>query len=326
MTEFEILPAPLVDHARLRGGVFTSHAARRFGLHQYAAAIRAGECHRVHQGLYSLEEELDAAGRVWAGLQLAGRGATLGLDAAAWVLGKGPEPEVVDVFCGTRNLKDRGPWRFHTGQPEEKQSTTAVNEAYGRLLLTPSFDRALAQKLAGRSLRLSDRERFLELCTASRAEGRSVFETRFNRDVTLAHGLPLLDWRPLPDGKDHLLAAALFGVDVNVRIDGSLPHRGLQPLHRWSRGELPDDPDAPLVLSWSDVEEDPCLVAGAVARRLRVRAWQGEVLDCSNCTTSTSSFSMMHGEDRRSVAQCPSCGSRLVQLWRMPEVREAVGR
>lgn len=325
MTEFEILPAPLVTHARLRGGVFTSQAARRFGLHQYAPAIRAGECHRLHQGIYSLEKELDAAGRVWAGLQLAGGGAMLGLDAAAWVLGKGPEPDAVDVFCGTRNLKDRGPWRFHTGQPDEKQSSTAVNEAYGRLLLAPNFDQALAQKLAGRSLRLSDRERFLELCTAPRADGRSVFETGFNRHVALAHGLPLLDWRPLPDGKDHLLAAALFGVDVNVRLDGSLPHRGLEPFHRWSPSESPD-PDAPLTLSWADVKEAPCLVAGAVARRLRLRAWQGEVLDCRNCTTSASSFSMMEGEDRRSVTKCPSCGSRLVQLWRMPEVREAVGR
>lgn len=326
MTDYTILPEPLVNHANLRGGVFTSADAGRFGLYEFAGAMAADECFRIRPGLYCLEPELDAAARVWAGLLIAGAGATLGREAAAWVRGQGPEPEVIDVWCGPRSLKDRGPWRFHKGEPADVQSREAVNEAFGKLLVTGSMDTKLAQKLAGRSLRLQDRERFLELCTATTSEGRSVFEATFNRDVMLAHGLPLLDWNPLADSQ-HVVAAGLFGVDVNLHFDGSLPQRNLKPYTSWGRSEYRrDDPDEPQLISWPDVLEAPCLVAGKVARRLRARAWQGEVLDCRKCTTSPSAFSMMREKDRRSLTECPTCGSQLVQLWRMPEHREAVSR
>lgn len=326
MTDYQILPAPLVTHAGLRGRVFTSNDAGRFGIHEFGPALAAEECFRIRPGLYSLEPELDAAGRVWAGLLIAGDGAALGREAAEWVRGQGPEPEVVDVWCGTRNLKDRGPWRFHKGEPEDVQSREAINETFGKLLVSRELDTKLAQKLAGRSLRLADRERFLRLCVDPPSEGRSVFEATFNRDVMLAHGLPLLDWTPLEDSP-HVVAATLFGVDVNLHLNASLPHRNLNPYYSWDRhNRNNDDPDQPQLLSWSDVVEDPCLVAGKVARRLRARAWQGEVLDCRRCTTSPSTFSMMRDDDRRSLTECPTCGSQLVQLWRMPEHREAVSR
>lgn len=328
MTDYKILPAPLVTHAGLRGGVFTTADAHRFGLHEFAAAMDSRECFRLRPGLYSLQPELDAAGRVWAGLKIAGPSATLGLAAAAWVRGQGPEPDVIDVWCGHRTLKNRGPWRFHRGDPDEVQSSEAVNEAFGKLLVAPTVDVPLAQKLAGRALRLQDRERFLELCTTRTAEGRSVFETTFNRDVMLAHGLPLLEWHPLPEGGTHALSATLFGVDVNLHLDASLPHPMLRPAYAWGGPyrDTNDEPDEPQVISWPDVTEDPCLVAGKVARRLRARAWQGEVLDCRKCTVSPSAFSMVRNEDRRSLTQCPTCGSQLVQLWRMAEHRDAVSR
>lgn len=326
MTDYKVLPPPLVTHAGLRGGVFTNSDATRFGLRGFTAALRSGECFRVHPGLYSLHPELDVAGRIWAGLKLGGPAATLGLGAAAWVRGQGPEPDVIDVWCGRRNLKDRGPWRFHSGEPDEVQSCEAVDEAFGRFLLSPTADAGLARKLAGRALRLRDRERFLELCTAPRAEGRSAFETALNRDVLLAHGLPLLEWAPLPDGTQHSVRAALFGVDVNLHFDGSLTGRNLRPSYGWMGRPHHDDPEEPQLFGWPDVLETPCLVAGKIARRLRARAWQGEVLDCRNCTMSPSAFSMMREEDGRSLTECPTCGSQLVQLWRMPEHREAALR
>ncbi|MCC2592210.1 hypothetical protein LKO27_02075 [Tessaracoccus sp. OS52] len=324
-TNYEILPQGLVSHARLRGGVFTSAHAQKFGIQQFSGAIARGECHRQRPGLYSLAAELDTAGKVWAGLLIAGPSAALGLAAAAWVRGQGPEPEFIDVWTGYRKLSDRGPWRFHPGSPEDTQSTDAVNDAFGRLLVSPAPDTSLAQKLAGRALRLQDRERFLWLCEeGSAADGISAFESRLNRDVLLPHGLPFLDWENFPDGKPHDVQALLRGVDVNIRFDGSIPREDNR--HQWLRSlsssEDPADPGKPLVLSWGDVVDLPCRVAGLLARRLRARTWRGELLDCTKCSPQVSMYSRTGHGDERSLTECPSCGSRLVQLWRLPEPRD----
>lgn len=318
MSDYKILPDPLVRFALLRGGVFTNTEAHRFGIHEFAAATAAGECFRVRPGIYSLEAELDAAARVWAGLKLAAPDATLGLGAAAWVRGQGPEPQEVDIWCGSRNLKDRGPWRFHKGDPDEVQSCEAVNEAYGALLVARSPDLGLARRLGSRALRLTDRERFLEMCTTEVSEGRSLFETVFNRDVALAHGLPVLDWEPTAGEPPHLVRATVRGVGVQLGFDGSVVGRFLRRNYGWGRSRVPnEDPDQPQLIAWEDVVDDPCLVAGRVARRLRAAGWQGELLDCRQCTTSPSEFSMMRENDRRSLTECAGCGAQLVQLWRM---------
>lgn len=329
-TKHEILPAGLVEHARRRGGVFTTTVAEgTFGVRGFRDAIERNECHRIRPGLYSLTPELDTNAKVWAGLQMGGSAATLGLAAADWVRGQGPEPEFIDVWVGARNLADRGPWRFHSGIPDDLQSSQAVNEAFGRLLVTRDPDKDLALKLAGRALKLEDRERFLWLCEDGNAtDGQSAFETRLNNEVLLPHGLPILEWESVPDGKPHEVRALLAGMTVGIQFDGSLPRENgylFSPpgYSRFSPNADATDTSAPLVLGWSDIEDRACRTAGSVARRLRAKGWQGELMECKRCAPPKARYGYSdyaeYAEYRNST-ECPSCGSQLVQLWRRPQL------
>lgn len=216
-----------------RGRVFTTALARHHGIpdSRLKLAMREGTCHRQAPGLYSLDREMDASSRIWAGLLIVGPQATLGGEAARFVRGDGAEPAVIDLWTGHRCLTDRGPWRFHRGTSPDvpPQGDDRTDAEFARLATSRRGAATTALERAQRLLSLAQRERFLAVAESDVTPGRSFLEARFTSDVARRHALVEPHWTPTDDGTGPVLEARLQGDAVRIILD---PRHELSP--RWA--------------------------------------------------------------------------------------------
>lgn len=308
------LPPTLRTQASLQEGVVSRWQALKAGMSSDMIKFRvlSGRWQVIHAGVYATfsgEPTRDA--RLWAAVLMAGSGAALSHETAAylWRL-TDKTAEVIHVTIPT--------WRRVTSAPGIviHRSARAVQAIQGYsypprtkveetvLDLTQSaatFDdvcgwvtRAFARNLTdGTRLKAAMRERtrlrwrtdLHELIAAAAGGDHSVLEFRYHRDVERAHGLPesirQVAFRTAA-GTRGRRDRVYEEYTVVIELDGRLAH----PIENQWQDKRRDnaaaaDGQQTLRYGWAEVTRQPCATAAEVARVLRRRGWPGRPRPCS---------------------------------------------
>ena len=190
-------------------------------------------------------------------------------DAATWIAPQRRPPRATVEFALLRAAADR----------DEAGAVALLSDAVHQGLTT-------APRLAGtlrRLVRLRNRSALLTILDDVAAGTRSVLERRYLVLVERAHGLPagVRQLRQVTAGGVTYRDFGYQDQGACVELDGAFGHR--DALDRWA--DLRRDVDAAvggtltLRPGWAQVLE-PCRLAIAVARVLRVRGWSGTGRSC----------------------------------------------
>lgn len=250
-------------------------------------------------GVYQLSGETTWLARAWAGILMAGPDAVLGGEAAAHLHGLRPEPFEITVYSRAQLVRVPG-WRFIRSQrqgvgalPRTRVAETILDLA-GDLraeeLLAVMADALVRRRVTPERLRMAladrpwQRQRALvaEVIGQTKRGVRSPLEGRYDRDVEVAHGLPVgTRQKSLGHGDSDVLYEA---ERVIVELDGREFHSG----SRLVRDRERDNQHlllgvTPLRFGWIEVAGDPCRVATLVAGALTAAGWTGVPTPCPRC-------------------------------------------
>jgi hypothetical protein len=307
------LPA---DYARLlyrQGGVFSRVQAIAIGFSERMvdARVRRGTWLRVYPGVYRERHQAPAgAGRLWAALLYAGRGAVLSHQTAAYLgglLGK-PDSVVHVTIPQSRRVQRQPGLHIHRSRRAAELALTDTNPPRTSVAETildlseeaATFDAVYHQicdaisqgrtteadllaALAARP-RLAWRRELYPMVAAAAAGDHSVLELRYTRDVERRHGLPR-SARQVPfaagDGQRGRRDRVYGRYGLIIELDGQLGHTGAAV----SKDRARDRTAAvagqqSMRFGWQEVAYQACAAAAEVAAVLRIRGWAGRPLPC----------------------------------------------
>lgn len=297
------LPPDLRALARCQGGAFSLEQAVGLGVspRSLSRMLDDGWLGRLSRGIYHLETPTWLT-HAWAGVLIGGPRAVLGRRAAAHLWGVAEPPGRISVYIGVGRVAPTrpGPWdfiradRLQRGSPpitlpedtvldslralSEDEVMRLVADVLHRRLTTP---RRLRLAMDERQ-RLTHRRILAEVLDDGSLGVRSPLERRYRRDVELAHGLP----RPIRQARvgSRRLDGLYEEWGVVIELDGAAYHSGGRALADLSRDA--DHARLGLVTSrfgWTQVTQNPCGVAQAVAATLAARGWSGNLRACRSC-------------------------------------------
>lgn len=271
---------------------------------------RSGRWRVLHPGTYAtFTGPLPWMGRVWAALLHAGPGAVVSHRTAGHLQGLVDEqPAVVDVLVpwGRRVTPRAGlalrssRWLDQRRHPARSVPQTRVDDTVLDLVdLSQDLDdvvgwltracqrrRTVPERLlmaVAERPRLRHRPLVLSILEECREGVASALESRYRRDVELAHGLPRAT-----RGERLVSAGRVWFADVRygrfgtrVELEGLRWHPSEA---RWRDGVRDNvavlHGDVVLRYDWRAVAGRPCQTAREVAHVLRLRGWQGEPTGC----------------------------------------------
>ena len=299
-----LLSRSLRDLAAAQAGALGRQQLLAQGIHRRVLArmITDGILTPVRPGIYTFGRSEDWLARAWAGVLLGGRGATLGLDSAAFLLGlQMVAPQVITVFAAQPHA-DRTGWRFirsarqSTGEPPRTKLEATVLD----LCAGADADRMaalVADAISGRRTtakgllaelgdRKVQRNRGLlrEILGDVELGAHSALERRYLVEVERAHGLPGAT-RQHRLHKAHRSDAWYPQYRLIIELDSTIHHNGGAAFHDMTR-----DNDHALLgvttlrLGWTHVTgSGACLTAQEVGEALMHRGWEGPIRRCPRC-------------------------------------------
>lgn len=272
--------------------------------------VRDGELHRVARGIFAVKPP-DAAGLALAGVLIARRddpdrhaavGGVHALDLPDLNPALRTTGPITIWVAGPQVPVREGPWRFRRDglgrlQRAEPRWRIDHHDAALDVLAELPEDRALGLTLDllregrvnGHWLamllhgRLRHRHRGLLHGLISDAEDgvQSTLEHRYRHDVERAHGLP----QPVRQARvgPNVVDAWYRQQQLAIELDGWRYHKDRVQTDARRDNARAAQGIVTLRFSWSDVVDQPCITARAVATTLRERGWSGKYRPCGRC-------------------------------------------